>query len=227
MNISSTSSFSAVSSLKAGQASRSQQRPDRQEALASALQTIGVDDETAASVLSQVKEAVDAVKSSSSQTERNSTAVRTAVASVLEENGIDPKEVGDAIRDSQSTEGSERSGATQRTGATRQTGGPRGGGRPNGPPPPRSGEESEDETSSVESALLAANVDESEIDELLSQLIGSISELTSDEDTDVTAEDLRRTLTDVLDENGVSIDLFELAFQDELGATGSFFNRLA
>ena len=225
MSISSTSSLSAASSSITQQASRSHPRPDRREALASALGTIGVGDETAASVLSQVQEAVDAVKSGSSQNERDSAAVRSAIASVLEQNGIDPKEVGDAIRDSRATEATEQSLGTQRSGATQQTGGP-GRGRPNGPPPPRTNEKGEVEVGSVESALLAANVDESDIDELLTQLIESISELTSDEDIEVNAEGLRKALTDVLSENGVDVDLFELAFQDELGATGTFFNRV-
>lgn len=215
MNITSASSIATAQALHANQ------RPNPQEALASALNTIGVDSETSAKVLAQVKKAVDAVKSGSSESGRGASAVRSAIAGVLEENGIDPKKVGDTIRASQASNRTEQSGETQRTR------GPRGGGRPNSPPPPRPSEETEEETGSIESALLASATEETDVDEVLTQLIETISELTSDENSEVSSDSIRTAFAEVLEENGVDVDLFGLALQDELGSSGSFFDRVA
>ncbi len=206
MNIASTTSFSA------GQAARGPQRPNQQETLAAALKTVGVDDETATDVLSQVQVAVDSVKSDSSASATQS-AIRSAVEGVLQANGIDPAEVGEAIQ------------------ASRPTGGPQGSGRKGGPggppPPPRSDEGSSDEVGSVESALLSANVDEADVDELITQLVDAISELTSNETSQVSNDAVRTALTKVLEENGVDVELFEQSLQEQLGSTGSFFDRVA
>ncbi|TWU23257.1 hypothetical protein Pla52o_27930 [Novipirellula galeiformis] len=212
MNIQSASSFS--SSFSVGQASRSHQRPNQQDVLASALQTVGVDDSTAADVLSQVKQAVDSVKSGASANNDHHSAVQSAIQGVLEANGIDPAKVGDAIQ------------ASRAAGGPRGAGGPQGGGRPSGPPP-RSGSASDDEIGSIESALLSANVDEADLDELLTQLIETISELNANDTSEVSSDAIRTALTEVLEANDVDVALFEQAMQDELGASGSFFNRVA
>ncbi|QEG40915.1 Clp protease N-terminal domain-containing protein [Roseimaritima ulvae] len=215
MNISATSSYAA------GQVSRSQPRPSQEEVLASALSSVGVDDETAADVLSQVQQAVESVQSGSSSDGTQRASVRAAIEGVLEANGIDPAEVDEAIQASRPASGA------QQTGDAQQTGGPQRGGRPAGPPPPRGGEDSEDDTSSVESALLSADVAESDIDELLAQMIETISELSADESQQVSSDSIRSALTEVLEENGVDVERFEQALQGELGESGSFFDRVA
>lgn len=137
-------------------------------------------------------------------------------------NGIDPAEVGDAIQ------AGRPSGGAQQASDAQQAGGPRRGGRPHGPPPPpRSSDDSEEETSAVESALLSANVAEADIDELIAQMIETISELSADGSSDVSSNSIRSALTDVLNENGVDVERFEQALQGELGSSGSFFNRVA
>jgi division protein CdvB (Snf7/Vps24/ESCRT-III family) len=209
MNISSTSSFSAAQSV------RGQQRPNQQEVLASALKSVGVDDETAADVLSQVKEAVDSLQSDSSANSSDRSAVHSAIAGVLEANGIDPSEVGDTIQASRSTSGPQ------------QSGGPRGGGRPSGPPPPRSAQGSGDEIGSIESALLSADVEEANVNKLLTQMIETISNLTAKGASETSSDSIRAALTKVLEENGVDVEQFEQALPDKLGSNESFFNRVA
>ncbi len=204
MNISSaTTSFSTTSfSSLASIGNRPPQGPSpeqRQEDLAAALKSVGVDDTTATDVLSQVQVAVDNLNSTSASGAANERSIRNAVAEVLEANGIDAQKIDAAIKSNP----------------------------PPGPPPPRGPKPSDDESSSVESALLASNVDESNLDKLLSEMLDAISKLNPDEASSSSDESVRAALAQVLEENGVDLDLFERALGEQLGASGTFFNRVA
>ncbi|TWU59229.1 hypothetical protein Poly51_20150 [Rubripirellula tenax] len=214
MNISnSTSSYASQSS---NSQSRPQgPRPGGKEQLSSALQSIGVDDSTAASVLEQIDAAISALNSESSSGSSSRNAIRSVVDEVLEANGIDSAEVGEAIQ----------SAGASRAGGPSRSGGPSGAGRPNGPPPPR--KEDESETSTIESALLSAGADEASTDELISQIIGTIQELTTDAGSNVSQDELRSVLTSLLEENGVDFAAFEQAIGSSLGDAGSFLDLLA
>ncbi|MGB7329588.1 MAG: hypothetical protein WBD31_32235 [Rubripirellula sp.] len=188
--------------------------PGGKEQLSSALQSIGVDDSTAASVLEQIDVAISALNTETSSGRASRDAVRSTIEEVLETNGIDSAEVDEAIQ---------AAGATGVSGPSR-SGGPSGAGRPNGPPPPRP---EDTDTSDVESALLSAGVDESSVDELLSKIIETVGELASNSETGITEDELRAALTSVLEENDVDVDSFEQALSSQLGSAGSFLNRLA
>ncbi|WP_052031435.1 hypothetical protein [Novipirellula maiorica] len=200
MNISSSaSSFSGQASA----AGRPAQGPPakKQEQLAAALTAVGVDDATASSVLSQVEEAVEEVKSTSASGSgsTNETAIRSAVDSVLEANGIDADKVDEAIK----------------------------GNRPSGPRPGRGPKPEEDDSSTVESALLAADVDETEVDQLLNQLIETLTEQQESQSGNVSSDSVRSAWTQVLEDNGVNVAKFEQALGEQLGSSGNFFNRVA
>lgn len=196
MNISaSASSFSGQASATSRPAQGPP--PKKQEALAAALTAVGVDDSTASSVLSQVEEAVEEVKSSSAST--SETAIRSAVDSVLEANGIDSEKVGEAIR----------------------------GNRPPGPRPGGGRKAAEEESSTVESALLAADVDETDLDELLNQLIETLTDQQQSQSGNVSSDSVRAAWTQVLEDNGVNVEKFEQALGEQLGSGGNFFNRVA
>ncbi len=196
MNISaSASSFSGQASATSRPAQGPP--PKKQEALAAALTAVGVDDSTASSVLSQVEEAVEEVKSSSAST--SETAIRSAVDSVLEANGIDSEKVGEAIR----------------------------GNRPPGPRPGGGRKAAEEDSSTVESALLAADVDETDLDELLNQLIETLTDQQQSQSGNVSSDSVRAAWTQVLEDNGVNVEKFEQALGEQLGSGGNFFNRVA
>ncbi|GAA5508178.1 hypothetical protein [Novipirellula caenicola] len=198
MNISaSASSFSSQASATSRPAQGPP--PKKQEALAAALTAVGVDDSTASSVLSQVEEAVEEVKSSSASGSTSETAIRSAIDGVLEANGIDSEKVGEAIQ------------------GNRPPGPPRGGGR----------KAAEEDSSTVESALLAADVDETDVDELLNQLIETLTEQQESQSGNVSSESVRAAWTQVLEDNGVNVEKFEQALGKQLGSTGNFFNRVA
>jgi len=208
MNISSSSAI--FSSQASSHTSRPHGPPPKgEEQLASALKSIGVDDSTTAGVLEQVDEAILALQAESSSGRASREAVQTAVSDVLEANGIDSAKVEETIQAS----GPSRAGR------------PSGAGRPNGPPPPPKNEESE--TSAVESALLSAGADASSTDELISQIIETIQELTADTGSNVTPDEFRSVLTNLFAENGVDFSAFEQAIGNQLGAAGSFLDLLA
>ncbi|MGB7329029.1 MAG: hypothetical protein WBD31_29380 [Rubripirellula sp.] len=169
--------------------------PRPEEELSNALSAIGVDDDKAAEILSQVQEAVDAIQSGSTDPSANGELIRDAIGEVLEANGVDPAEVGDFIKAN----------------------------RPSGPPP--HGRPPGSEATSVESALAAANVSEEDIEALLNELVDTISELTSDGTQEVSSEDFEAALTEVLEENGVDVQLFQQAMGGQLGGNGRFVNR--
>ncbi|TWU03415.1 hypothetical protein [Neorhodopirellula pilleata] len=213
MNISSsTASFASQASSNSSRAPGPPPRVEDQ--LASALKTIGVDDSTSANVLEQVGESLSAMQSQSSSGRPSREAVQSAVSDVLEANGIDSAKVEEAI----AARGPSRSGGASRSG------GPSGAGRPNGPPPPPKKEESE--TSAVESALVSAGVDESSTDELISQIIDTIGELTTESGSNVSQDELRTVLTNLFEENGVDFSAFEQALASEIGSAGSFLDVL-
>ncbi len=212
MNIS--SSVTSYSSQLSSSNSRPQGPPQqrREEQLASALESIGVDDSTAASVLEEIDEAISALESESSSGTTSRAAFRSAVNEVLEANGIDSAAVEEAIQAS-GAEGPSRSG------------GPSGGGRPNGPPPPP--REDESETSAVESALLSTGVEESSADDLINQIIETLQELTADSNSSVSQDNIRSAMTSLFEENGVDFDSFQAALNSELSSSGAFLDRLA
>tara|TARA_R110002073_G_scaffold73085_14_gene178844 strand:+ start:10844 stop:11545 length:702 start_codon:yes stop_codon:yes gene_type:complete len=202
LNRESDMNISASASSFSGQASATSRPaqgppPKKQEALAAALTAVGVDDSTASSVLSQVEEAVEEVKSSSAST--SETAIRSAVDSVLEANGIDSEKVGEAIR----------------------------GNRPPGPRPGGGRKAAEEDSSTVESALLAADVDETDLDELLNQLIETLTDQQQSQSGNVSSDSVRAAWTQVLEDNGVNVEKFEQALGEQLGSGGNFFNRVA
>ena len=219
MNISSsTASY-------ASQASSSQTRPQNhsilgpppkgggKERLSSALETIGVDDSTAASVLNQIDEAIAVLESESSSGSSSHSQIRTTIEGVLEANGIDAGAVEEAIQ----------AAGVSGPGGPSGSGEPSRLGRPDGPPPPPR----ENETGSVESALLSAGVDASSTDELISQIIGTIQDLTSESSGTVSEDELRSTFASLLEENGVNVNAFEQAIGDQLGSEGSFLDFIA
>ncbi|SMP75843.1 hypothetical protein SAMN06265222_12024 [Neorhodopirellula lusitana] len=213
MNISS-SSVSFASQSSAAQSRPQGPPPDGKEQLSSALESLGVDDAKATSVLDQVDEAVAALKSDSSSGTASREAIHSAINEVLEANGIDSDSVEEEIR---------ATGATGASGAS-ESGGPSRSGRPHGPPPPR---DDESDSSSLESALLSSGVSEDSVDELLTQILDTIGELSSEEGTSISQEDFSSALTDVLEENGVDTDAFTQAMSQKLNAGGLFVDRLA
>ncbi|TWU35697.1 hypothetical protein Q31b_51320 [Novipirellula aureliae] len=224
MNIS--NSIASSSSQASAFSSRPQGPPKNEEHLASALKSIGVDDSTAANVLEQVDEAISALKSESSSGMASRPALKTAVNDVLEANGIDSGEVEEAIQagSAANSSGVSVAGGVSGVDGPAGPGGPSGGGRPNGPPPPR--REDESDTSAVESALLSSGLEESSTDELISQMLETIQELTADAGSEVSQDKLRSALTSLFEENGVSFSEFEQSLGEQLGATGSFLDRL-
>ncbi len=208
MNISQTAT-SFTSQTSASQLRRQGPPPGGKEQLSSALESIGVDDSTAAKVLEQIDTAIATLDSESTSGRASRQAVRSVVDQVLESNGIDKAEVGDAIQSA------ELSGIDE---------GSRGG-RPRGPRPPR--RDNESETSAVESALISAGVEESSTDEWIDQIIGTIQELTTDSGSNVSQDELRKVLTNLFEENGVDFNTFEQAFANEFGSAGSFLDVLA
>jgi Clp amino terminal domain, pathogenicity island component len=220
MNISNaTASFSSQASAST---TRSQgQRPPRGEAqLSSALNSIGVDDSTAANVLAQVDDAISTLKSASSSGTTGREAIKSVIDDVLQANGIDSAKVEEAIQ-------TNSLGRASGTHGISRTGGPSGAGRPAGPPPPRRQREDESESSAVQSALLFAGAEESSTDELISQIIKTIQELSTDAGNSISQDELRSALSSLFEENGVDIDAFEQALNAEIGSAGSFFDRLA
>ncbi len=150
MNI--DNSTAAYSTQAAANTSRPQGPPAKlEDQLASARQSIGVDDATSANVLEQVGEAISALASESTSGRPSREVVQSAVGEVLEANGIDAGTVEEALQ------------ASSPFGAGRATGD----GRPQGPPPPQE----ESETSAVESALQSVGAEESSTDELIGQII--------------------------------------------------------
>lgn len=199
----------------ANQSSSAQARPQAsppkkgKEHLSAALQSIGVDESTSADVLTQIDEAISMLESESSSGTVSRDVIRSTIDGVLEANGIDRAEVGEAIR----ANGPARSGGSP------------GSGRPNGPPPPPRQDESE--TSTVESALLSAGVDESSTDDLIRQIVDAIGELTPDLNSNASVEDIQSALNSVLKENGVDLELFEQAIANQFDTVGLFLDRLA
>ncbi|TWU32196.1 hypothetical protein [Novipirellula artificiosorum] len=226
MNIS--NSMASFSSQASSSNSRPQGPPPKNdEKLASALQSLGVDDSTAANVLEQVDEAISLLRSESSSGGTSRAAFKSVVDDVLEANGIDSGEVEEAIQASGVSGAGGVTGASSVSAAGRPSGpgGPSGAGRPNGPPPPRREEESE--TSAVESALISAGLEESSTDELISQMIETIQELTAEAGSDVSQDELRLALTSLFEENGVDFSEFEQSLGEQLGSAGSFLDRIA
>ncbi|QDS90195.1 hypothetical protein EC9_44020 [Rosistilla ulvae] len=188
-NFSSPTSFGTSST-------RGPSAEEKQEHLAAALESIGVDSSTASDVLSQVEETVDSLTANGSTTSESS--IRSAVEEVLEANGIDSAEVDAAIK----------------------------GNRPPGPPP-RGPKPSDEESTDLESALLSSNLDTGTLDSLLTSIIDTIQELTSDSSTEVSDESIRSALTEAFEESGVDIDLLEQSLGQPIGSNGSILNRLA
>ncbi|MCM2374208.1 hypothetical protein [Aporhodopirellula aestuarii] len=210
--------ISNLNASYASQASSSSSRPQGpppqkgEEQLSSALKSIGVDDSTAASVLDQIDEAISALESDSASGTTSRAAFKSAINEVLKANGIDSAEVEEAIQ---------AGGVDGPSG----TGGPSRGGRPNGPPPPPRDDESE--TSAVESALLSSGVDESSTDDLISQIIETLQELSSESSSSVSQDDIRSALTNLFEENGVNFDQFQQSLSSGVGSSGSFLDRVA
>ncbi|QDT10952.1 hypothetical protein [Planctomycetes bacterium K23_9] len=191
-----TTSF-AIQPSSTGRALQGPPPPPPAQELSGALNAIGVDDEKASEILDQVQEAVSAIESGSSDRSANGKQIQDAIGEILEANGIDPAEIGDAIKSN----------------------------RPAGPPPqgppPGSGS-----STSVESALSAANVQEQDIEALLNELVDTISELTTNVNQEVSGEDFEAALTNVLEKNGVDVGLFQQSLGNQLGSNGQFVNRL-
>ncbi|QDV70712.1 hypothetical protein Poly24_44380 [Rosistilla carotiformis] len=196
MSISATgASFTSPTNHASG-SNRGPSAEEKQEHLAAALQSIGVDSSTASDVLSQVEETVESLTANGSTTSRSS--LRSAVEEVLEANGIDSAEVEAAIKAN----------------------------RPPGPPP-RGPKPSDDDSTDLESALLSSNLDAGTLDSLLSSIVDTIQELTSDSATEVSDESIRSALTQSFEESGLDIDLLEQALGQPIGSSGSILNRLA
>tara|TARA_R110002049_G_scaffold4601_5_gene32413 strand:- start:589108 stop:589737 length:630 start_codon:yes stop_codon:yes gene_type:complete len=179
------------------------------EQLSAALQSIGVDEATKANVLTQIDEAISVLESESSSGTITRDAIRSTINDVLESNGIDETEVNEAIQ-SNSAVGSGNASAS---------------GRPNRPPPPPRQDESE--TSTLESLLLSSGLDESSTDELISQIVDTLEELTDDSTGKVSVEDIQSALNSVLEDNGVDVGSFEEQIASTFDLAGLFLDRLA
>ena len=212
MNISSsTASYASQTSSTQARPQGPPPKKAGKEQLSAALETVGVDNLTAASVLSQVDEAISALGAGSSSHSK----IRSVIQGVLEENGIDPGEVEEAIQAVGGLVADEASSSR----------GPSGSGRPGGTPPPR--QKNEIESGSIESALLSAGVDESSTDELIGQIIGTIQDLASESSGSVSQSELRTAFTSLLGQNGVNISAFDQAIGDQLASEGLFLDVLA
>ncbi|EMI27901.1 hypothetical protein [Rhodopirellula europaea] len=203
MNLSGLTSSVSTQSLSA-QSSSTQARkqgppPPSEEQLASALQSVGVDDTTATKVLAQIDDAISELQSESSDGNQ-SQAFRSAVEEVLDANGIDSAEVEQALR----------------------ANGPSGGGRPQGPPPPPKDDSS---ASSIESALLSVGVEEASADELVSQIIDSLEQLAADSDGNATTDEIRAALASVLEENSVDTEAFSRSLAGDIDEGGFVIDR--
>ncbi|MDA8745508.1 hypothetical protein N9N28_12820 [Rubripirellula amarantea] len=170
----------------------------KQQAFAQALEDVGVDESTASSVLSQIEEAVAGTSTDGLSGAEGKIAIQSAVEEVLQANGIDASEFDEAMKAN----------------------------RPSGPSP-RGPKPDSDDTSSVESALLAANVDESSLDFLLSEMIQAITETSSNEATGTTPDSMRSAMTEVLQEHGIDVATFEKAFGSQFSSSGNFLDRVA
>jgi hypothetical protein len=184
-----------------------------------ALQGAGVAPSKTAGIISQVHEAVQAVRPVRGEQRPEASAVRDAVNGVLEANGIDSAQVEAALAASR-PRGPARSGQVK----NRPDGPPPGGPPPGGPPPSGPPPGAAPSGGSVESALLSAEVDGDEVDELLDRLIEAVSELTTEQKTADSGDTLRNALTQVLRNNGVDVKRFDTAIQGKLGSTGNFLN---
>ncbi|QDV65997.1 hypothetical protein Pan14r_36760 [Crateriforma conspicua] len=182
--------------------------------MSDALQSVGVDQSTASDVLQQIDDAISEIQSGQSSGRADRQAVQTAIDEVLESNGIDSSKVEEAIR---ANGPSAASGTRQASGA----------GRPNGPPPPPPSGDEDSETGSLESALLAAGVDESSTDQLIGQILNTLDELASESTEAASPDEIRSALTNVLQENGVDVDAFQRAIADGGDPSGLFMDRLA
>ena len=203
MNLSGLTSSVSTQSLSAQSSSTQARRqgppPPSEEQLASALQSVGVDDTTATKVLAQIDDAISKLQSESSDGNQ-SQAFRSAVEEVLDANGIDSVEVEQALR------------------ANR----PSGGGRPQGPPPPPKDDSS---ASSIESALLSVGVEEASADELVSQIIDSLEQLAADSDGNATTDEIRSALASVLEENSVDTEAFSRSLAGDIDEGGFVIDR--
>ncbi|EKK01418.1 hypothetical protein RBSH_03327 [Rhodopirellula baltica SH28] len=218
MNLSGLTSSVSTQALSAQSSSTQARRqgppPPSEEQLASALQSVGVDDTTASKVLAQIDDAISELQSESSDGNQ-SQAFRSAVEEVLDANGIDSAEVEQALR----------ANGPAGAGGVEGARGPGRGGRPQGPPPPPP--EDETTTSSLESALLSAGVDESSTDELVSQIIDSLEELAAEADGNASTDQIRAALTGVLEENGVDADAFAQVIASDLNEAGLVIDEYA
>ncbi|EGF28486.1 hypothetical protein [Rhodopirellula baltica] len=202
MNLSGLTSSVSTQALSAQSSSTQARRqgppPPSEEQLASALQSVGVDDTTANKVLAQIDDAISELQSESSDGNQ-SQAFRSAVEEVLDANGIDSAEVEQALRSN----------------------GPSGRGRPQGPPPPKD----DSSASSIESALLSAGVEEASADELVSQIIDSLEQLAADSDGNATSEEIRSALNSVLEENSVDTEAFAQSLAGDIDEGGFVIDR--
>lgn len=238
--------ISSLSAVPAVQSSLSVHRGDRQEHLETALKSIGVNDETVADVLTQVKDAVDKVKPGSSAGYGERLAENAAVAKVLQSHDIDPRQVGDALRsirnrgNSRQSQYASQSQYDQRSGDARQTQyarGPDGQNRsegpqriwpPQGPPPNRHASESRGQGfGSVESALQAAEVDSSRLDDMLMQMVKSVTDLSLGDSSGVSDNDVQSALRYLMKKNGINPAPFDHALKQSGDSRGLFIDRTA
>ncbi|MEZ6079726.1 MAG: hypothetical protein R3C56_29870 [Pirellulaceae bacterium] len=73
--------------------------------------------------------------------------------------------------------------------------------------------------------MLSADVEEANVNKLLTQMIETISNLTAKGASETSSDSIRAALTKVLEENGVDVEQFEQALPDKLGSNGSFVNQ--
>lgn len=218
-------SISSITALSAGQTMLQPQRPARQQELASALKTMGVSDEASTDILAQIQTATDSAITQSASGNRNHSAQRSVVASVLKANGLDPREVGDTIKSNRQSAGNSQSVHGPQRGH-----GPRGGARPTGPPPPpprSSSDSSDNDNGSIESALQSSNMDASSIEDLVSTMLTTISNLGSDESSIISDQEILSALTDVLKSTGMDTEEFDQSMRRGIDPRGLFVDRFA
>ncbi|TWU64703.1 hypothetical protein V7x_02470 [Crateriforma conspicua] len=187
--------------------------PNGKQAMTEALQSVGVDQSTASDVLQQIDDAISGLRTDSPSGSVDHQTVQSVIEDVLESNGIDSAKVGEAMR---ANGPSAASGSGRTSGASRPN-------RPSGPPP----SDEDSDTRSLESALLVAGVDESSTDQLISQILETIDDLTSEASQGTSPDQIRSAITNVLQDNGVDLDAFQRAVADVVDPSGLFMDRFA